>query len=85
MRTFSIILFSEAFGCEKGWRPDGIGNCLQFNRIPKTWHNAQNDCIYQNAHLVHVEDPDYNSMVSIFDYLSGWTQCRMLVGVVCRS
>ena len=29
MKSFNVLLFSGVMGCEKGWRPDGIGNCLQ--------------------------------------------------------
>lgn len=65
MRIFALIAGGMGVsGCERGWQEDPRGNCLRLSTISRTWHDAQNECINSGAHLVHVEDEEYNSIVS---------------------
>lgn len=59
-----VIVATVAEACERGWTQDPMGNCLKISQVPRTWHEAQSDCMRQQGHILRIEDQSYNEMVT---------------------
>jgi len=67
-----FVIFGTAFGCEKGWHQDPMGNCLKLSRTERSWHDAQDDCIRYDSHIIQISNQDYNQVVSYGRRFLAW-------------